>query len=336
MLTSGTMAAGSGSTSGGSGGSTGSGSSSPPAAFTSVTGIDIQTFGPVGIPNAASYDTSVAPQLATAGGPSFDASSGSYPLNGASFPLLLTALGWLNMPLNGLHAVTINGGDTFTINTTSSTRTTWTLNLRDGESLGGGGIIPGDLTRTPNSSGDHISALSYVALGEWSQTNTSGSVGGLQSVYAFVFGYETPAANIPTSGQATFTGIADASVFLPMPDQSNQSIQRVYVNGTASMSVNFTSGNVSGTFTNMQYTVPNNSTPLPWNDVSVSAAIASGTNRFSGTAAVTTSPANSFSLKPSAAGTVNGGLYGPAAQNLGAVWTLNDGNASVLGAVIAH
>jgi len=73
----------------------------------------------------------------------------------------------------------------------------------------------------------------------------------------------------------------------------------------------------------------------PWNDVSVGAAIAAGTNRFGGTTAVTSSPANSFSLKPSAAGSVNGAFFGPAAQQLGAVWTLSDGTISALGSVTA-
>jgi hypothetical protein len=71
----------------------------------------------------------------------------------------------------------------------------------------------------------------------------------------------------------------------------------------------------------------------PWNDVSVNASIAAGTNKFTGTTAVTSVPEGMFSLNSSATGSINGAFYGPAAENLGAVWTLSDGKNSAIGAV---
>ena len=77
----------------------------------------------------------------------------------------------------------------------------------------------------------------------------------------------------------------------------------------------------------------------PWNDVSVSASIATGTNKFSGTTSVSSQPASGPSgallLGNSATGNINGGFYGPAAQNLGAIWSLSDGTTSVIGGVAA-
>jgi hypothetical protein len=70
----------------------------------------------------------------------------------------------------------------------------------------------------------------------------------------------------------------------------------------------------------------------PWHDVSVKANIAPETNKFSGTTAVTSQPSpSSFSLTNSATGHINGAFYGPAAQNLGALWSLSDGTGSALG-----
>jgi len=96
---------------------------------------------------------------------------------------------------------------------------------------------------------------------------------------------------------------------------------------------------VTGSLTQMQqwdgipYTGPQ--TFLPWNDVSLNASIAPGTNKFSGSTAATSAPGTAFSLAGSATGHIDGAFYGPIAQNLGAVWSLNDGRASALGTVVA-
>jgi hypothetical protein len=72
-----------------------------------------------------------------------------------------------------------------------------------------------------------------------------------------------------------------------------------------------------------------------WNDVSIAAAIAGGSNRFSGATAVTSTPSTASALSSSATGRIDGAFYGPGAENLGAVWTLHDGAASALGTVTA-
>jgi hypothetical protein len=74
-----------------------------------------------------------------------------------------------------------------------------------------------------------------------------------------------------------------------------------------------------------------------WNDVSVNASIAAGTNKFSGRTAVTSqgSTTSPYALKGSATGHIDGAFYGPNAQNLGAIWSLSDGTASAIGVVAA-
>jgi hypothetical protein len=135
------------------------------------------------------------------------------------------------------------------------------------------------------------------------------------------FGIETPASAMPASGKATFTGGAQGffgASYYPT------------VQGNASLTVDFASGAITGGFTQMQVYCGGCGTtggPVPWNDVSVSASIAAGTNRFSGTTAVTSSPAT---------GRIDGGFFGPTAQTIGGVWTLNDGVNSVIGTVYAN
>jgi hypothetical protein len=111
----------------------------------------------------------------------------------------------------------------------------------------------------------------------------------------------------------------------------NGEIQEAYASGTPSISVNFGSGSVSGSFTQMRMS----NSLQPWNDVSVAGNIAMGTNKFSGTTAATSAPGTLMSLSGSATGSINGAFYGPAAQNLGAVWSLSDGTGSALGTVVA-
>jgi hypothetical protein len=147
-----------------------------------------------------------------------------------------------------------------------------------------------------------------------------------------LFGYETPAAAMPTTGTASFSGTADATVFKTV----GGNILGTSVDGRADVSVNFSSGQVTGALTHMQqFDGLSPSGYLPWNDVSLSASIATGTNRFSGSTAATSAPSSTFSLLGSATGHVDGAFYGPAAQNLGAVWSLSDGSASAIGTITA-
>ena len=97
-----------------------------------------------------------------------------------------------------------------------------------------------------------------------------------------LFGYETPAAAMPTSGSANYSGAGAVRGTVFFPDTGG--IQSVPLTGDANLSVNFATGSVSGGFTKMKAIDPCFG-PTDWNDVSVNASIASGTNKFSGSTA---------------------------------------------------
>ena len=174
-----------------------------------------------------------------------------------------------------------------------------------------------------NSTGG-LANLNYTALGNWVVANAST---GLSSNMAFyVAGYQTPVASMPTSGSATYggTGTVIGAVLIPGGSTGAQ------LTGNSALTANFSSGAITGSFTNMQATPVTGGAASPWNSVSASANISGAT--FSGQTATSSTPSGTYSLG-SATGTINGGFYGPAANELGAVWTLYDGSKAAFGGV---
>ena len=289
----------------------------PPADYTD-TGIA----GTVAAPPAATFGTA-PPQLATSGGPTLDNSSGSYPSPNVSFPLITTALQKTSTglsPAPGDPAATLTILSPSSNNYTSVRLTVPSLGISQsfffGANLG-----------TPDPEDDAIYGLSYVATAGWGLNNTPTNP---PSTGVYVFGFETPQAAMPTSGTAVFSGqgLVSATVYKPVGTDIQVSNP---IEGNASISANFGSGAVTGSFTKMQTLFDNK----PWNDVTLNANIATGANRFSGTTAVASAPGTPMSLSGSATGSISGAFYGPAAQNLGAVWSLSDGTGSALGTVVA-
>jgi len=293
--------------------------------------LDTGSTGMVASPAPASFGSSPVPaQTATPGGSTFDGSSGSYP-SGEPFPVLSTTL---HFDPNGISADSTNQ---------SVTVTKYSPLWQPGAPFEVDLSVPRFRTNVSigleNEGESGIDdTLSYLTLGHW------GTGGGPSGEYTiFLFGYETPVNALPTGGQASFSGSASGIVYVPVDGH----ILGNFIDfSKAALSVDFASGKVSGAFTQgVAYNpVPTatgsspccaNGAPFPWNDVSVSASITAGTARFSGTAAVTSAPQNQFALKPSATGSISGALYGPAAQQLGAIWTLSDGTSSAIGRVVA-
>jgi len=181
--------------------------------------------------------------------------------------------------------------------------------------------------------------LSYTSWGVWygsSPDYTKVDVAG------FALGYETPPANMPATGTATYSGTKNVlgSVYVPGKFGPNVPV----VQGDASFTANFATGQVNGNFNNMTLYINENPNDqylvyaYPWNSVSVSASIAGGTAKFSGSTAVTSTPGGAsapYVLKPAATGHIDGKFFGPNAENLSGVWTLSngDGTGSAVGAV---
>jgi hypothetical protein len=269
--------------------------------------------GLVGAPGPASFGAKPLPeQTATAGGPSFDGSSGSFG-SGDSFPLIVSSL---QSTSDGVSAVSSSQPATVSFSTSAGYTTVRLTIPALGMDVEFWNLIPLGHSLGPGEAPTY--GFSYVALGQWGYQRNS------DAFSAFAFGYETPAAAMPASGSAKFSGWADAQVL----KGTNTGILRAYVSGRADLTVNFTSGEIRGALTNMQEIGS-----TPWNDVSITASILGGSNRFSGSIAAGSELNTTFSLTGSAAGHIDGAFYGPNAENLGAVWSLSDGTTSALGTV---
>lgn len=288
-----------------------------PAHFGSNSDTGIAA-GPIAAPAAASFGSAPA-QTATSASPTFDKSNGLNPTN-VTFPLIST-----NLKATSPGIIAAPSPDA-TILVNSATPANFQLVI---PSIGVNANFTSIENLASNSSG-WTWGYSYVAVGSWA--TRSGGSGPLQSNSFYSFGFETPTSGIPTTGSAQFAGIASGNVFIP----NNGTILSTEVDGKASVAVNFSSGQINGSLTQMVQ--PNGQSAggtLPWNDVSLTANLTSGSNRFSGNTAASSAPGTSFSLAASATGHIDGALYGPSAQNLGAVWSLSDGAKSAIGALAA-
>ena len=302
---------------------------SPPPLLFFDTGLT----GSVGVPAPASFGNSPIPaQIAPLDGSNFEtANNSAFPVLSASLQAASTGLSAVSPNQGATVVVTSTGKDTYydpcvlphDVSGTGATiqLSIPSLNLNLSWSVG-------DIYNTDVSG--FADSLTYVLLGNWKQRPSSNGANALQSETWYVFGYETPATSMPATGQASFTGRAQGTVYTPTAG----TIGEASLYGAAAFSADFASGRITGAFTKLEV-FPNGGTETLWNDVSINANIAAGRNRFSGATAVTSTPQGLFTLSGSATGSINGAFYGPAAQQLGAIWTLSDGTTSAIGGVVA-
>jgi hypothetical protein len=170
-------------------------------------------------------------------------------------------------------------------------------------------------------------ALDYVGFGAWLY-DQSGGTGRPRNSTFFMFGYETPAASMPLTGTATYsTDNAVTGIVI-----TSQKLTGAAVGGGANFNVNFTTGAITGQLVNMKSYGDGTVYLQPWQTVNINASIVSGTADFSGTTSSVPNAAAPFELKD-ATGTIDGGFYGPNAENLGALWTLKGSNGTAFGVV---
>jgi len=156
-----------------------------------------------------------------------------------------------------------------------------------------------------------------------------------------IVGFQTPTSAIPTSGSASYVGSGFTSnatrgkaiAYLAVPDPSGAVNYASLSGGVVNVGVNFSNGAVSGALTNL--TVNDGTTTGAWNNVSLSGKLSGAA--VSGTTSVSTVPTNigNLAMPAGATGTFNGSLFGPSAQEIGAVWTLHadtpDGGKTAVG-----
>lgn len=193
--------------------------------------------------------------------------------------------------------------------------------------------LPSDGTVTVLSDGSsawlQMHVLNYASLGFWNYAPTTGG---------FYFGtistgYQTPSVAVPTAGIGTYVsdGGPNGHVFgnVWVPDGKGGVIVGS-LNGQASVSVNFATGAVGGSLINMAATSPPaaGSAVTPWNNVTLSGSLSGASISGNTQASAAPSGAAAYGLSIGATGKFNGALYGPNGQELGAVWTLNDGSST--------
>lgn len=275
--------------------------------------------GTVTAPAAATTAPGMAPLLASPSGPNFTTG----PAAGTVFPLLQTTL---VIDVEGIDADPQANAAGGTATFAGGTLTVDQRHIHAGVPASNGFV------GTPDWSGHDN--LDWTRVGYW-------STGGVWDYHeaplrhrgVFVAGYETPAADVPTTGTATYSGLAQGAIYFPVALGSGGNLCNcgsVGVTGNAAFNADFGTRNLTGSLTGMLAT----STSVvgafdPWNDVAFSSTIAG--NRFSGAAWVTSVPPGDGSLGANAAGTLEGKFFGPGAREAGAVWTLFDGVKAAIG-----
>jgi hypothetical protein len=207
--------------------------------------------------------------------------------------------------------------------------------------------VTGDAVTLTLANGDKINGsfrnMDYTMTGQWAYTASGSST---TIIGAFTTGLQTPAANVPATGTANFIGNGSSpgqpqagfvAGRMYVPD-GNGGITGSPVSGVANLSVNFAGGAVTGTLTGMM-TNAGSTSVLPWNTVNLSGSLSGAA--VSGTTSTTGAPlgAGALGFSSAAVGTFGGALYGPNANEVGAVWSLaeptTDGGKAVLGTFMA-
>ncbi len=144
--------------------------------------------------------------------------------------------------------------------------------------------------------------LTYTLTGLFSIATKPGPNAGRYAYGGYAAGSYTPTADLPTTGSATYTGS-----FI------GQSSVAGLVTGDASITVDFSAGTnqVSGAITNISgggYTI---------NDLSISATIQGLDSSYNGIVVTGTATGSSADFPQGTTGPVDGGLYGPSADETG-------------------
>ena len=193
--------------------------------------------------------------------------------------------------------------------------------------------VRADATPTPVPAGGSallgIGVLKYTAAGVWGYAAGPGT--GITYAGVTASGSGTPIASVPTAGSATYSGSGGGgagTVGLYFIPNGNGGITTGALTGNIAVSVNFGSGAVNGTLTNMTATPGDGGAATPWNNVSLSATINRLPNNasFIGTTSTSGAPsgAGNAGFSSAATGGLGGAFFGPHVDEVGGTWTLTD------------
>lgn len=166
--------------------------------------------------------------------------------------------------------------------------------------------------------GDAIQDLSYVTYGQWNSPNGSSRDLNFGVV---VFGVQTPAADIPTSGSAVYDGITFGTL--------NIGSDLYNVGGYVELTANFSTNSITGFTSLMSKQSLQSSGVSGWRDLNFDATITSGTSLFSGSAA---------SADSAVTGTFTGGFFGPVSSGsppeIGGGWRVSGSGETAVGGFV--
>jgi hypothetical protein len=155
----------------------------------------------------------------------------------------------------------------------------------------------------------------YQTFGVWSQETSASSF----QFGAISAGAATPGGSIPTVGNPTFTGIAAGSYV-------DATGARFGTSANMSAVVDFGAHSIAFSTTNtvtMPFGVTGTTTGAPNLNLSGTLTYTAGTNQFAGGVAT---PGNTLT------GTANGRFFGPAAEEIGGLYSAAGGGATMTGA----
>ena len=170
-----------------------------------------------------------------------------------------------------------------------------------------------------------VNLLNYTMTGTWNAVNDGTTCSVCTSM--FVTGFQTPSANVPAGGQATYLGNGANGSVSGNVYSGDGIIQTGTVSGSSSsFAVNFVSGQVTGTLSGLKVTPVSAAgvvgTSQDWNQINIAGSLSGAV--LTGTTSTPSQPAGSLGFGVNSTGTIGGALFGPNAEELGAVWSLQD------------
>jgi hypothetical protein len=179
--------------------------------------------------------------------------------------------------------------------------------------------------------GVDVKGLEYTLYGTWAIRPRSGHWW-VENGAAWLGGHATQAADLPVSGAAVYRGNVTGL-------HSWDASLGAHIEGEVSLTGDFASRTVSGAMNNLRVFALDLS-DFPYeagrlNDIGFTAALDPARNVFTGTTRVIgegAGGAKASAFSANATGAISGRFFGPAAREVGGVWTLTDGTLSVIGA----
>lgn len=290
-----------------------------------ITPTPAPTPVPTPIPNAtvllpASLTAQPAPSFADAGGLSF-----SSPGAGAQLPLLLSAVSGTfggdasTTEQGGILNLAATGSVTLSLNNPALGATNLALNSNDRQP-----IAAGQTLQVTSRNSDPFSRYISWVYGAPSH-NVGGGVG--------LAGLLTRASQVPTSGQANFTGnlnglISDFAI-------SGGAGYAVLI-GDVTVAANFSANQLSGQISNIRvgsdgFYVTGTVNPLTFN-----ATFDPKRNLYVGEIVTGLFPGGPNGFQPGVKGSITLQLFGPNASEVGAVFVISDGLSRAIGSFGAH